>query len=45
MLQPIEDLAAMWEALETDRKALWQHIEELTGFDVERAFPPRTQGA
>ena len=44
VLEPIEDLEAMWEALETDRKALWQSIEELIGFDVERAFLPKTQG-
>ena len=44
VLEPIEELEAMWEALERDRKALWQRIEELTGFDPERTFPPKTQG-
>ena len=31
---PIENLDTMWEALETDRKALWQRILELSGYDV-----------
>ena len=31
---PIENLDTMWEALETDRKALWQRILELTGYDL-----------
>ena len=31
---PIDNLDAMWESLETDRKALWQRILELSGYDL-----------
>ena len=36
VLEPVEDLDAMWEALETDRQALWQRIRELSGYDLYR---------
>lgn len=31
VVRPIEDLEALWGALERDREALWQRIEELSG--------------
>ena len=34
--RPIDNLDAMWEALETDRKALWQRILELSGYDMHK---------
>ena len=37
---PIDDLDAMWEALETDRKALWQRILELSGYDLNEEPTP-----
>ena len=40
---PIDDLDAMWEALEMDRKALWQRILELSGYDLNEG--PTTGGA
>ena len=36
----IDDLGAMWEALETDRKALWQRILELSGYDLSVPVAP-----
>ena len=36
--RPIEDLEAMWDALETDRQALWQRIRELSGYDLNAAL-------
>ena len=32
--RPIDNLDAMWEALATDRNALWQRIQELSGYDL-----------
>ena len=32
--KPIEDLEAMWGALERDREALWRRVEELSGYDL-----------
>ena len=40
---PIDDLDAMWEALEADRKALWQRILDLSGYDLNEE--PKTGGA
>ena len=31
---PIPDLAAMWNALDRDREALWRRIRELSGYDL-----------
>ena len=31
---PIENLEAMWEALETDRDAPWERIRDLSGYDL-----------
>ena len=38
--RPIADLEAMWDALETDRKALWQRILELSGYDLSVPLAP-----
>ena len=36
---PITNLDAMWEALETDRDGLWERVRELTGYDLNQPAP------
>ena len=33
---PITNLEAMWEALETVRDALWERVREFTGYDLNQ---------
>ena len=34
---PIDDVSAMWRALEADREALWERIQLLSGYDLAAA--------
>ena len=34
VINPIDDVAAMWHDLEIDRVALWKRIHELSGYDL-----------
>ena len=36
VIEPITNLDAMWEALETDRDALWERIRDLSGYDLNQ---------
>ena len=39
VIDPIDDVAAMWRDLEIDRDALWARIHELSGYDLLSAQP------
>ena len=37
VIDPIDDVAAMWRDLESDRIALWERIRALSGYDLAQA--------
>ena len=39
VINPIDDVPAMWRDLEVDRNALWERIRELSGYDLFSAQP------
>ena len=42
---PIPDAPAMWAALEVDRRALWERIRELIGYDLNTALEKAADGS
>ena len=38
--RPITDVPAMWKDLRTDRNALWERIRQVSGYDLDKEWPP-----